>query len=223
MAGDREMLRKAAVVLRSLPADQRTCMLAKLDPPQATAVLAEMNSLESLRDGEQETVTREFITANPRRQKQHSEPQTAPFAFLRHFTTNDLLDLIADEQPGAVALLLSCLPAKKASDVLAELPPDRQLSVIRRIASLSETSRAVIRDVENAVRQRLFEAVERTADNRGVGNAVRILNAMEPPIERRLLHQLAEIDPGLFQDIRRGMFGDDVAMYADTAPAKAAV
>ena len=46
--------------------------------------------------------------------------------------------------------------------------------------------------------------------NRGVTGVVRMLNVMEPAVERRLLAS-GRTDPQLAREIRRAMFGADVA------------
>ena len=42
-------------------------------------------------------------------------------------------------------------------------------------------------------------------------NVVKMLNVMVPAAERRLLGDLAQADPDLHREIRRAMFGADVA------------
>jgi flagellar motor switch protein FliG len=222
MAADRQKLRKAAVVLRSLPAEQRARLLAKLDASQAAAVTAEMNGLDPLRDGEQEAVVQEFSEANLQRPGKEKPTTATPFAFLHDFQTDDLLDLIADEQPQTIAMMLFWLPSRLAGDVLAALPHDRQLGVIRRIAAIRQTRPEIVRDLENALRRRMFGTADRPAESRGLARAVRILSAMKPATERRLLGELAEADPDLLREVRREMFGDDVAACGDWEMAEAA-
>ena len=49
-----------------------------------------------------------------------------------------------------------------------------------------------------------------------------MLNVMEPAAERRLLGKLAEADPELIREIRRAMFGVDVAAHEGWSVAEAA-
>jgi len=73
-------LRKAAVVLLSLPSGQRSQLLGKLEPEQAKAVAAEMNGLGALSGTEQEAVAREFAEAHPARLATRSPTGTVPFS-----------------------------------------------------------------------------------------------------------------------------------------------
>ena len=87
---------------------------------------------------------------------------------------------------------------------------------------MSEPSPEVVRDVENGLKRRLSAAIGRPTGNRGVASVVRMLNVMEPAAERRLLGKLAEADPQLVREIRRAMFGVDVAACEEWDVAEAA-
>ena len=205
-------LRKAAVVLLSLPSGQRSQLLDKLEPEQAKAVAAEMNGLGALSGTEQEAVAREFAEAHPARLAARSPSGTVPFQFLHDLPSDALLDLMADEHPQAIALVLTYLPPRQAAEVLAELTPEEQLSVICRIATIGEPSPDAVQDVEMGLKRRLSGAGGRPAAERGVASAIKIFNAMAPSAERSLLGKLAEVEPQLVREIRRAMFGVDVAV-----------
>jgi flagellar motor switch protein FliG len=204
-------IRDAAVLLRSLPATQRTQLLAKLDPQQAAVVADEMNRLDQLSDDEQEAVLQQFAQANALPLKKRPLRRTAPFRFLFDLSAKRLARLLADEPSQAVALVLSHLPPQKAADLLAEMPSDRQLDIVCRIAATTDVSLDVIEDVENVLQGRLSDPQNIPTGHRGMPGVVRILNVMEPPAERRLLDALSQTDPPLFRDLRRAMFGADVA------------
>ena len=204
-------LRKAAVVLTSLSKRLRSRLLDLLDPRQAAAVNAEMNRLDDVDDAERATTIGEFVGSGEDCLGRHGTPRGAPLQFLHDLDIDMLLDLIVDEHPQIVALVLSHLPPRQAAAVLAELTPDGQLSVVHRIATMNRPTPEVVRDVARAIRQRLVgQAASPTGANR-IADVVKILNVMEPAAERRLLGDLAEADPGLVREIRRAMFGADVA------------
>ena len=58
-------LRKAAILLTSLPEDQAAQLLAKLNPKQVEAVTIQIAKLGRLTPDEQESVLREFGESNP--------------------------------------------------------------------------------------------------------------------------------------------------------------
>jgi flagellar motor switch protein FliG len=200
-------VRKAAVLLLSLPQGQSAALLGRLEPDQAAAVSAAMGGIREVGGAEQEAVAREFAAA--------AGTAIAPFQFLHDCQSDVLLDAIADEQPQTIAIILSHLPPRQAAAVLTGLPPEKQVSVVCRIAAIGEISPAVLRDLENGLRHRLFGASGRPVDSRCVASVVRMLNVMRPASERRLLSALAEADPPLLRQIRRTMFGVDVAACGD--------
>jgi flagellar motor switch protein FliG len=205
-------LRKAAILLLSLPYEQRSQLLGRLESQQSEAVAVEMNALGEVGSAEREAVLCEFAQSAPIEFCRRPPEKTAPFQFLHDLETDALLELIADEQPQTVALILSCVPPQQAAAVLAGLTIEDQISLVCRIATVGAASPEVVRDVENALMRRLCAPGGGSTENRGVASLVRILNSMSPPVERRLLASLSETAPQFAQEIRRAMFGVDVAV-----------
>lgn len=216
-------VRDAAILLRSLPAMQRSQLVDKLEPAQAAAVAAAMNELDEVGRGEQNAVVREFARVRIANSGDDGRTIPTPFEFLGDLDADALLDLIADEHPQTIALVLSHIPSVQAGPVLAGLSAEQQFAVVCRLATMGEADPDVVRDVENALRRQLFGEHDRPVVDPNVASAVRILNAMEPAAERRLLAALSEADPRLVARIRRAMFGVDVAVNEDWSAAEAAV
>ena len=215
-------LRKAAVLVMSLPQPQAAELLGRLTPQQAAAVSGEMAGLRQFAGGEQAAVVREFLQRSRhtscavRPSLAHgtrSVPATSsPFQFLHGLDAEDLLALLADEQPQTTALVLSCLPAPRAAELIDLLQPERQAAVVGRIAAMEQPRPEIVGDVAAAIQRRLAGA--RRKPRVGLLGVVRMLNSMQPAAERTLLGQIAEADPDLLGEIRRAMFGDDVAACA---------
>ena len=148
-------LRKAAVLLSSLPREQAAGLLDRLGPEQVAAVTAEMDTLQQVEQLEQETVAQEFAAARGTCHDDVLSPGDTPFAFLGDVPDDDILCWIADEHPQTIALILSCLQPRQAAAVLAGLSPDDQFSVVCRIAAMEEPSAEVLRDVQEGLRSRL--------------------------------------------------------------------
>ena len=202
---------------------QRSQLVDKLEPAQAAAVAAAMNELDEVGRGEQNAVVREFARVRIANSGDDGRTIPTPFEFLGDLDADALLDLIADEHPQTIALVLSHIPSVQAGPVLAGLSAEQQFAVVCRLATMGEADPDVVRDVENALRRQLFGEHDRPVVDPNVASAVRILNAMEPAAERRLLAALSEADPRLVARIRRAMFGVDVAVNEDWSAAEAAV
>src|SRR6185312_9483632 len=93
------------------------------------------------------------------------------------------------------------------AQVLAQLPPDVQADVAMRIATMSETSPDVIKDVEEVIRRKLaLVASQDYAAAGGVKGLADMLNSADRGTERNVIDTLAERDPQLAEEIRMLLF-----------------
>lgn len=203
-------LRKAAVVLMSLPKQRADDLLARLTPCEAAVVKGEMAKLGDLAPNEQTAAIEALRVAAADRSKLGHSTEPRPFEFLRDVKPKKLAELLAGEHPQTIALVVFCLPVKQGAETIDALPPDCQTSVVRRLAAFELPSREIIEEVAQALRGRLSSGAVRRSIG-GIVNVVKMLNAMRPAGERRLLGDLAQLDPGLHREIRLAMFGPDVA------------
>jgi len=237
-------VRKAAILLMSLPPEQAAQLLGKLAPKQVEAVSIEIAKTQGVSGDEQAQVIQEFAGANPnalvgsmgglevaRRLVEQALGKSAgatldnvrqsiealPFAFLQKVDSQNLLTYLIDEHPQTIALVLCHLPPSQAADIIHGLPTERQLSVIRRVATMSQTSPEIIHEVEKGLENRMAAVMSQSFENAGgVGSVAEILNVIERATERSLLENLAQEDPDLVEEIRRLMFVfEDISKLAD--------
>jgi len=227
-------LRKAAVLLLSLPEDDASALLSKLDKKQVEAVSIEIAKLGHFNQEEQEAVAREFAGANPNVlsgtagglkqaktlvQKALGKNATGtldnvqqsiealPFGFLKQVDAQNLLTFIADEHPQTIALILCHLPPSYGAEVIAGLQPKRQISVISRIANMGQTSPEVIEEVEKGLEKRMAAMMNQSyQDAGGVNRVAQILNVTDRATERSILESLGQDDAEIVDQIRRLMF-----------------
>lgn len=227
-------IRKAAVLLMSLPQDLAALLLGKLEPKQIEAVSIEIAKTGVFSGEEQESVIQEFARANPTAltgkrgglevaktlleealgkdanftlETVRQSIEAIPFGFLQKVDSQNLLTFIIDEHPQTIALILCHVPPTQAASILSGLPPERQLSVIKRIATMSQTSPEIIREVEKGLENRMASVMSQQLENAGGVPAVaEILNVIDRATERSLLENLAQEDPDLVEEIRRLMF-----------------
>ena len=133
--------------------------------------------------------------------------EEVPFAFLRNVDSQNMLTYVIDEHPQTIALILSHLPPPAGAAILAGLPPDRQLSVVQRIAHMGQTSPDIIKEVEAGLERRMSSVMSQSFENAGgVAAVAEMLNVSDRATERTLLENLAQEDPELVEEIRRLMF-----------------
>jgi flagellar motor switch protein FliG len=129
-----------------------------------------------------------------------------------------LFNLVKQEQPQTVALVLSYLSAERASQVLALLRPEVREEVVERLATLSPTPIEVVETVVTVLNQKLGSSPTRALQQSGgVKSAAELLNALDKETSRTLLTSIEQRNPELGQVIRQKMFTfEDVALL-DTA------
>jgi flagellar motor switch protein FliG len=227
-------LRKAAILLMSLPQEQAAALLGKLDPKQVETVSIEIAKLNAVGGEEQHAVIMEFADIDPKGlgggtggldtarnlieralgknasgtiDTVRQSIQALPFGFLQNVDTQNLLTFIIDEHPQTIALILSHLSPAHGAEIIAGLPSDRQLAVIRRVATMGQTNPEIIQEVERGLESRMSAVMSQQFEKAGgVPTVAEILNVTDRATERSLLENLAQEDPDLVEEIRRLMF-----------------
>jgi len=237
-------VRKAAVLLTSLPEEQAALLLSKLSPKQVEAVSIEIAKIGAIAPEEQEQVIQDFANVNPagltggaggltvaktlleRALGKNASAtldnirqsiEALPFGFLQKVDSQNLLTFIIDEHPQTIALILSHMSPTQASAVISGLPSERQMSVVRRIATMGQTSPEIIHEVEKGLEHRMSSVMSQQFENAGgVAAVAEILNVIDRATERSLLENLAQEDPDLVEEIRRLMFVfEDITKFSD--------
>ncbi len=237
-------IRKAAILLTSLPKEKAAELLGKLTPKQIESVSIEIAKLDAVTADEQALVIQEFGNANPNSlsgsvgglevaknlveqalgkaagatiDSVRQSIEGLPFGFLQKVDSQNLLTFIIDEHPQTIALILSHIAPTQASAIIAELPPEKQLSVVRRIAAMGQTSPEIIREIEKGLEHRMSSVMSQQFEKAGGVNSVaEILNVIDRATERTLMENLAQEDPELVEEIRRLMFVfEDIAKFGD--------
>jgi flagellar motor switch protein FliG len=140
-----------------------------------------------------------------------------PFEFLRRTPPEQIVSFLAEESPQTMALVTASLPSTIAAKVLGALPVETQSDVALRIATMSETSPDVIRELESGLRLKLSNVLgsELTAAG-GVESLADILNLAGRSTERNVLDAIAETHAGLAEEIRARLFTfDDIVILSD--------
>jgi len=228
-------LKKAAILLLTVPEDTAAEILKRLDRNSIEEVTREIAALGSVSQESCNKVIEEFYNlalarsymeqgglmlaktllekslpkedANQVLEQIEQTVNATPFAFLQKAESENLLTFIQDEHPQTIALILSHLPPDKAGEILGGLAQDKQLEVIMRIARMEQTNPEVIREVEKGLEGRLSAIVSQTFEKAGGVEAVaEILNLADRATEKAILEQLETSDPEMVEQIRRLMF-----------------
>ncbi len=239
-----EDLRKAAILLLSLDKPLAAEVMSQLPRRQVELLTVEIAKLEGVTKDQQESVLDEF--SNLARDRVPMERggldlatellkqslgdagssevldavrqsmNAIPFGFLHKAGADNLLTFVSDEHPQTIALIMSHLPSAMSAEVLAGLPSNKQIEVIRRIATMEQTSPEVISDVEAGLQGRMRNTFNQQLEKTGgVPRVAEILNVTDRMTNKGILESLEQEDPELVDDIRRLMFVFDDLLKLD--------
>lgn len=241
---DEKALKKAAILLMSLPTKTAARVVSQLPPRMIEAISIRIAQLDSVSGNDQEVVIAEFLTSKAsalyassgglERAKDlvrealgrdaaemlgnlQQTIEATPFSFIKKVDSQTLMQFIVEEHPQTIALLLSHLPSGYAAEVMSGLDTEKQPEVIRRIATIGRTSPDAVEELERGLEMRLSSMVNHQQTNiGGVGSVAEILNVVERSVERTIMDSLGRDDPELSENIRRLMFVfEDIAKLAD--------
>lgn len=133
--------------------------------------------------------------------------QYRPFAIARKADAHQLMNVISNEHPQTIALILCYLQPDKSGQILSALPEDVQSEVAFRIASMSNTSPMVIKEIEKVLDNKLSSVVKSDMTVLGgVDTLVDILNQVDRTTEKNITEGLERESPELAEKIRESMF-----------------
>jgi flagellar motor switch protein FliG len=142
--------------------------------------------------------------------------QERPIEILDWMDARSIAELVVDEHPQIIALVMSYLDAGLASDVLLSLPDELQADVVYRVATLETVQPEALRELED-VMQRKFKsnATLRASQVGGVKAAAQIMNFTKQDTEALIMEVIGEEDRNLMQAIQESMFVFDNLLESD--------
>jgi flagellar motor switch protein FliG len=138
------------------------------------------------------------------------------FDFLRDTDPYQLVNFIQEEQPQAIALILSHLPAVTSAKILAILQPEQRAEVAMRIATMERTPPEVIEGVEAVLRRRASTILQSDYSVAGgVEHLAALLANVDRSTERLILDHLDKNAPELAAEVRKLTFTFDNMIQLD--------
>ncbi len=133
--------------------------------------------------------------------------RTKSFEFLRKADYKNLITIIQNEHPQTIALILSYARADQASAVIAELPKEKRIDVVERIAKMDRTSPEIIKYVEMELEKKFNSIVSVDfTEIGGVNYVADVMNNMDRSNEKYIFDELNKKDVKLADEIRKRMF-----------------
>ena len=136
-----------------------------------------------------------------------SNLESSDLSILKSLKPDRLLELIKDEHPQTIAVILVHVKSDVASDVLANLPDETKAEVGLRIATLDKIGSGMVQEVA-----KIFDDVLKDSEDfvssvtGGVGLMADILNLMDGMSSQVILEAIEEDDVDLAASIKQKMF-----------------
>lgn len=136
---------------------------------------------------------------------------------LKWMETRAVADLVRNEHPQIVAIVLAYLDSDQAAEVLVLLPERMRADVLMRIARLDGIQPAALRELDEIMEKQFSGGNNlKSSSVGGVKKAANILNLMDSTSEQAISGRITEADAELGNRIQELMFVfDDLASVDD--------
>lgn len=145
--------------------------------------------------------------------------QYRPFSIARKADATQLMNVIMNEHPQTIALILCHLQPDKSGQILSSLPPDLQSDVAFRIATMSNVYPVLVKEIEAVLNSKLSNVI--STENSVVGglqSLVNILNQVDRGTEKNITEGLEREDSELAEKVKQSMFVfEDIITLDDVA------
>ena len=121
-----------------------------------------------------------------------------PFSFLNTVDHETKLQLLEDEHPRNIALVLSCVEPDAASNLISTLDPVLRVSVLKRICELEELDPEEIAYLGFELKSRLDKLTGLEQESAlGIDVASRVLSGVDETVQYSLLAEIDQADPDM--------------------------
>lgn len=144
--------------------------------------------------------------------------QVKAFDFVRKSDYKNTLAILQNESPQTIALVLSYVNPDQASAVLSELPREKRVDVVERIARMDNTSPDVIKAIEATLEKKFSSLIMDLTEIGGINYIADVLNHVDRSTEKFIFDELMTRDADLVNEIRQKMFVfEDILFMDDTS------
>ncbi|MBM7558691.1 flagellar motor switch protein FliG [Marinitoga litoralis] len=228
-------LRKAAILIVLVGPERASKILKELNEEEVEMLTLEVANLGKISDQEKNSVLNEFFELMKVKEfikeggvdyakkllEEAFGPEQAikiienlvtnlqvkPFDFLKRIDITQITNVLQNEHPQTVALVLCYLPPAAAAQVIAGLPEDLQVDVVKRISIMDRATPDVVKEVEGRMKDRLSSfAAQPFSQVGGIETTAEIMNNIDRNVSKNIFDRLSESDPKLSEEIRKKMF-----------------
>ncbi|HWE56922.1 MAG TPA: flagellar motor switch protein FliG [Acidimicrobiales bacterium] len=238
---------RAAIVIAQLDEDRAAKVLRSMSEIDVVEIMGAMVGLPSLDSEDVKSVLREFNTQAEQflqvsqggveqarkllRDRLGGERAEAvlgdlaaerdshPLAFLQRIDVRQVGNLVGEEHPQTIAVILAHMPAESSAQLLADWEEETRVEIVRRLATMGRISPVAIRLLAEVLEQKAASLLRSGSSGSsavgGMNSTVAILNLTDRSTEKQILSQLEQNDPALAESIRNEMFVFDDLLGLD--------
>jgi len=218
---------KAAILIRSLGPEVTGAVLNGLSTDERKVVNQHLDQMGTISTQIAEYVAREF-TASAARRARAAKPAIAAGNYharnkagdsadspegaggleaILSLKADEVYELIKDEHPQTIAIILIHLKTPVASDVVARLPDEIKTDVAVRIVTLEKVNADMIEEVNSVFKEILKNKKSSLANiSGGVERLAEILNQTNEISSELILSEIEETDTEMAAKIKQKMF-----------------
>jgi len=135
---------------------------------------------------------------------------------LKWMSSREVVDIVQDEHPQIIAIVLAYLDAAQAGEVIEKLPAEIRSDIIMRVARLTDIQQSALAEIENLIASKSADSSR--GGTRKVGGdkvAASIVNSLKPERGEQLLEEIKERNEELSVRIEEMMFVFDTLLEVD--------
>ena len=218
---------KAAILIRALGKEASEGMLTSLTEDERQVVYQQLDQMGMVTAEITEHVVKEFADIAARRtQKEQLALPSRTGQFLKtgnesgdpsfgaegleaiaSLSADEISDLIKDEHPQTIAIILLHLKTPIASEVIANLPDEIKTDVSVRVVTLEKVNVDIVDEVNEVFKEILKNKKSSVANiSGGVDRLAEILNQTDEVSSELILSEIEETDAEMAAKIKQRMF-----------------
>jgi flagellar motor switch protein FliG len=225
---------KAAILVHALGRAQAETLIGRLTETEKELVSDHLSQIRTISPDVVEQVAKEFTDIVRRHKSKqgrasagnsqaedtrsgNSGTATNSLGAIFSLSCDEIYDLIKDEQPQTIAIILVHLKTKVASEVIAKLPDEIKTEVARRVVKLDKVTTAIVDEVNQILKDILKNKKNSVANvTGGVNRLAEILNQTDEISSELILNELEEADMEMAAQIKQQMFVfEDIILVDD--------
>lgn len=223
---------KAAILVHALGWDAVAPLVDQLDPGEQRLIHKLESNLGSISPALVERVAQEFLekASSPKQieggvktgtsrfaQKEPDDAHANNLKAIQSIAPDVLIQMIQNEHPQTIALMIAHLKPRVASEVMALLPDSVRPDVAYRIANLDKVASGMLEEIDRIFEEVLSnKATATTQKAGGVPRLAEILNLIDGTAAEQIIEEIEDNDPELAEAIRQNMFVfDDIVLVDD--------